>query len=363
MSVMTELTVDDLRAEPDTLEVIRLRLPRIGDGEVRPPHRHAYHELIWVRKGSGRHLIDGEPVEFRPHTLTLIAKGQVHQFQRAENVIAVVARFEDDWLTGSRRWLFSGQSCTALSVPDADAAPFDALLEALRVEVERPPGPESAELRRHLLSAVLLWAQRWREGQLEEGGASPTDLQLYQQFQELLERDLAASHEAGHYAAELGVTTGTLSRVLTKLTGQTTKQLILDRVVLEAVRLLRFSDLTIKEIAARLGFGDQFAFSKAFKRQRGGGGGGAGGRRSERRSRKKAWLRSTSGAPPRPDRRRSRLRVLDLVVREEEALGVPVRAQRAQGSPGVLVEEEARVDLALLEVEGARARVPRRGGI
>jgi AraC family transcriptional regulator, transcriptional activator of pobA len=65
------------------------------------------------------------------------------------------------------------------------------------------------------------------------------------------------------------VTTGTLSRTLTKLTGRTTKQLILERVLLEAVRLLRFSDLSIEEIAARLGFSDQFAFSKAFKRQRG----------------------------------------------------------------------------------------------
>src|SRR5215218_7012070 len=92
MSVMTKLAVDDLRAEPDTLEVIELHLPSIADGEVRPPHRHAYHELIWVREGSGRHLIDGEPVEFGPHTLTLIAKGQVHQFQRAEDVTAVVAR-------------------------------------------------------------------------------------------------------------------------------------------------------------------------------------------------------------------------------------------------------------------------------
>ena len=266
---MTEVAVDDLRAEPDTLEVVALHLSSLDERELRPPHRHAYHELIWVRGGSGRHLIDGDPVEFGPHTLTLIAKGQVHQFQRAEDVSAIVARFDDDWLMGSRRWLFSGQACTALRVPEDEAEPFDALLEALRVEVERPAGPESAELRRHLLSAALLWAQRWREGQLEEGGASRSDLLLYQRFQELLERDLAASHEAGHYAAELGVTTGTLSRVLTRLTGQATKQLILDRVLLEAVRLLRFSDLSIKEIAARLGFNDQFAFSKAFKRQRG----------------------------------------------------------------------------------------------
>ena len=267
--MVTEPVVDDLRAEPDTLEVVEVHLDSIGDGEVRAPHRHAYHELIWVREGSGRHLIDGDPVDFGPRTLTLIAKGQVHQFQRAEDVTAVVARFEDDWLASSRRWLFSGQSCTALSVPEEDAARFDALLDLLRVELERPAGPESAELRRHLLSAALLWAQRWREGQLEEGGASRTDLLLYQQFDELLERDFATKHDAGHYAAELGMTTGTLSRLLTKLTGRSTKQVILDRLILEAVRLLRFSDLSIKEIAARLGFSDQFAFSKAFKRQHG----------------------------------------------------------------------------------------------
>ena len=269
MWVVTEPVVDDLRAEPDTLEVIEVHLDSLGDGNVREPHRHAYHELIWVREGRGRHLIDGEPVEFGPRTLTIIARGQVHQFQRAEDVTAVVARFEDDWLSSSRRWLFSGQSCTALSVPEDDAARFDALLDLLRVENERPAGPESAELRRHLLAAVLLWAQRWREGQLEEGGASRTDLQLYQQFDELLERDFAANHDAAHYADELGVTTGTLSRLLTKLTGRSTKQVILDRVILEAVRLLRFSDLQVKEIADRLGFSDQFAFSKAFKRQRG----------------------------------------------------------------------------------------------
>jgi AraC family transcriptional activator of pobA len=266
---VVEPTVDDLPAEDDALQVRALELERIGDDEVREPHRHAYHELIWVREGEGRHLIDGEPVEFGPRTLTLIAKGQVHQFERAERVSGVIVRFDDEWLVGTRRWLLSGGSCTALKVPEDEAARFDALLELLRTEVERPAGPESAELRRHLLSAALLWAQRWREAQLEGGGATSSDVQLHRQFLETLERDFTTSHEARHYASELGVTTGTLSRVLTKLTGRTTKQLILDRVLLEAARLLRFSDLSIKEIAARLGFGDQFAFSHAFKRQRG----------------------------------------------------------------------------------------------
>ena len=266
---MTEPTVDDLPAEADALQVVPVELGGISDGQVREPHRHAYHELIWVREGRGRHLIDGEPVEFGPSTLTLIAKGEVHQFERAERVRGVVVRFDDEWLSGSRRWLFSEQACTPLSVPDEDAARFDALLDLLRVEVERPAAPESAELRRNLLSAALLWAQRWHEADLEHQGATGTDVQLHRQFQELLERDFAADHDARHYADALGVTTGTLSRTLTALTGKPTKQLILERLMLEAARLLRFSDLSIKEIANRLGFGDQFAFSKAFKRQRG----------------------------------------------------------------------------------------------
>ncbi len=266
---MTEPTVDDLPAEADALQVVEVELGSIGDGQVREPHRHAYHELIWVREGQGRHLIDGEPVEFGPGTLTLIAKGQVHQFERAEKVRGLVARFDDEWLSGSRRWQFSQQACTPLAMPGDDAARFDALLDLLRVEVERPAAPESAELRRNLLSAALLWAQRWREADLEDRGASGTDVQLLREFQELLERDFAEDHDAGHYADALGVTTGTLSRTLTALTGKPTKQLILERLMLEAARLLRFSDLSIKEIADRLGFSDQFAFSKAFKRQRG----------------------------------------------------------------------------------------------
>src|SRR4051794_28656660 len=95
---MTEPTVHALPAEADALEVIELDEASIGDGDVREPHRHAYHELIWVREGSGRHLIDGAEVAFGPRTLTLIPRGQVHQFQRADGVSGTVARFGDEWL-------------------------------------------------------------------------------------------------------------------------------------------------------------------------------------------------------------------------------------------------------------------------
>ncbi len=42
-----------------------------------------------------------------------------------------------------------------------------------------------------------------------------------------------------------------------------------DRVMLEAARLLRYTDLTVGEVAFRVGFGDQLYFSRAFKRHYG----------------------------------------------------------------------------------------------
>ena len=55
----------------------------VGEDGPREPHRHDYHELVWVREGCGRHSIDGQKVEVRPGTVTLIGRGQVHVFEGA----------------------------------------------------------------------------------------------------------------------------------------------------------------------------------------------------------------------------------------------------------------------------------------
>ena len=60
-----------------------------------------------------------------------------------------------------------------------------------------------------------------------------------------------------------------LSRALARVTGRSTKELITDRRMLEASRLLRFTDMTVGEVAFRAGFADQLYFSRAFKRHRG----------------------------------------------------------------------------------------------
>ena len=117
---------------------------------------------------------------------------------------------------------------------------------------------------------VLLWAERWwDDARTERRDADGAAERLHRSFVALLERDFARHHDAAHYAEALRVPAAALAHALSQATGRTTKELVTDRVMTEAARLLRFTDLSVSEIAFRIGFRDQLYFSRAFKRHRG----------------------------------------------------------------------------------------------
>jgi AraC family transcriptional activator of pobA len=261
------LTIDRLDVA-DGVAVLELR--GWGAGEpVREPHRHDYHELIWVAAGSGCHRIDAERVAARPGTVMLIGRGQVHVFEEARGLDATVIRFRDEVvLEGAPGWLLAGRGGRVVPVSDAEGARLEAVATMLRSELERPADARSAEIARHLVSVALLWFERWYDAtRTEARQADDAEVELHRRFARLLETDFAAHHDARHYADALAVPPAALSRALSEVTGRGTKDLIVDRVMLEAARLLRYTELTVGEIAFRVGYGDQLYFSRAFKRR------------------------------------------------------------------------------------------------
>lgn len=273
----SDITVDRLPEAGSSLEVVILQDAQYGsDSEFGPrrPHRHDYHELVWTRSGTGRHLIDGEVSDVEPGTITLIGRGQVHVFERAHGLHGAIVRFGEELLHGdpvsgaNPAWLIGSRAVHAVAVPAGDVRRLEATIDLLGEEARRPPDSRSIDLQRHFLSALLLWIERWYEStRIEHRDADDPDLQLYRRFNDMLERDYARHADAPHYADELGVPQSALSRALAAVTGRTTKELITDRRMLEAARLLRFSEMSVGEIAYRAGYGDQLYFSRAFKRQ------------------------------------------------------------------------------------------------
>jgi AraC family transcriptional regulator, transcriptional activator of pobA len=270
--VSSGLALDRL-AEGAAIDVVLLDGRDFGGAGAREPHRHDYHELIWVRSGRGEHSIDGRIVPVREQSVTVIGRGQVHVFRAAEELHGAVLRFRDELLLGGAArivpgWLLDGGGGRTIPVPPSEGDRLEEVLRAVRAELSRPPDGVSAELVRHFISILLLWLERWYDAaRTERREADDAEVQLQRRFAERLEADYARHHDAAHYAEALGVPAAALSRALTQVTGRPTKELILDRVMLEAARLLRYTDGAVGEVAHQVGYVDPLYFSRAFKRR------------------------------------------------------------------------------------------------
>lgn len=149
--------------------------------------------------------------------------------------------------------------------PDEDREPLiRAFLEILRIKHQdiNPAGV--------ILTATALLLELF-DMVNNEPMRQPTDTLsqpalLYQRFLDLLISLPVRPHRLDYYAAELAVTPKYLSFVCKSQSGRTANEWIKEYIMNDAHRYLTSSDLTIKEIASRLGFSNFSFFCQSVKR-------------------------------------------------------------------------------------------------
>lgn len=92
---------------------------------------------------------------------------------------------------------------------------------------------------------------------------------LFIQFLDLLTEYHCQQRSVGFYASRLHITPKYMSSLIKEISGRSAAQWIDDYVILEAKSLLKYSDLSIQEIAYRLNFATQSFFGKYFKHHTG----------------------------------------------------------------------------------------------
>jgi AraC family transcriptional activator of pobA len=240
------------------------------------PHRHNFQELLYVESGSGRHSIDNQILEITPHTFYLIVKGQVHFFMKECDAIGYLIRFTDEFLTNfpsDQTWshhialLSNIAAHHALSVKQTDVADFESLLDQMVKEQEHQEEFSTYEILRHQLNVLLIKLERVRRTlSREKHITNHYHDTVFQDFISLLEDRYQTTHDVDQYAELLHISPRQLSAILKPILGKTTKQVIEDRLVLEAKRYLLYSNCSIKEISYTLGYKDPSHFSKVFKK-------------------------------------------------------------------------------------------------
>lgn len=241
------------------------------------PHRHDYQAIIWTISGQGRHIIDNQEIVTPTHSLCLIARGQVHQFvEMSADFVGFRVLFADDFLANNvlntmwnyKTTLFNNVSNNdPLGVAPEGAVEFESIFSQILKEYENQEHFDRENILRYLLLYLLTKIEGVRRELFSDQPDKVTlsDYEIYQAFISRLEELFQSEHNVNFYADQVELSARQLSDISKKIVGKTAKQIIVDRVILEAKRYLQFTSLSVQEISYALGYESPFYFSQAFK--------------------------------------------------------------------------------------------------
>ncbi len=242
-------------------------------------YRPNYQKILWVKNGQGQHLIDDKLIDIKPNTFYFINKGKVYQLQANSQIEGVLIRYSNEFLPPINQ-NFNDKFYSSLYGYISDVGHFqlktaieiqqyELILKQLTEEYQRPPqvfGKRNI-LQHLLLTLLLLLERKSREVFTQKvGNTEKKDKAVYYQFLELMELHFFEEHKVEFYAQQLGVRRRRLSEIVKLFTKKPAKTLIQERIILEAKRLLSFTNSNLKDIAFQLGFETATYFSRVFKK-------------------------------------------------------------------------------------------------
>jgi AraC-like DNA-binding protein len=246
----------------DLASLDQLRQSVGSDELMQRPGRVYFNVAIICTAGEGLHEVDFIPITLQPGRVVHVQPGQIHRWCLSRSYEATIVFFpdgvdneirSDGWPIGPR-WF---------DLTDAELDRSQRIIDLMRREysIERSKGRRDRALKGALqLLIVNLGLDRGR--QTDSSRLPKPYLDLMDQLES--ERDWSRS--VNERAERLGYSARTVSRACQAAIGRTAKQVVDDRVVLEARRLLIRADNTIEEVAHELSFNEASNFTKFFRR-------------------------------------------------------------------------------------------------
>lgn len=219
------------------------------------PHRHEQlFQVLLLTKGIAHAVLDGAAVIARPPSVVVVPALTVHGYSFSPNVDGIV-------LTLMERDVAE----LGLAFPNAVVATagraLRAELRALVAEAEDPGAGHEQALRARV--ALLLVALHRTAKETAAADHTPDPARRHaQMFRGLVDKKFRETRRIGDYAAAVGISATHLNRVCRQILGASALDVIERRIALEAQRQLRFSDLSIKQIASDLGYDDPAYFTR-----------------------------------------------------------------------------------------------------
>ena len=235
-----------------------------------------HYTILWVQKGNGKYKVDLAEYEFSGNTMFFFTPYQPFQFILSGSVSGAALYFHPDFFCIEKHKkevscngvLFNNiyQPPTIL-VSEKDQVMFGDLLNKFKAEMNNE-GIAQYELLISYLKIFLINASRIKIDQhLEAKDHIKEDVKPFvlQKLKDLIEKHYREKHSPSAFAELLYITPKALGKLTKTHFNKTPSELIHERIIIEAKRELYLTNKAVKEIAAELGFNDEFYFSRFFK--------------------------------------------------------------------------------------------------
>lgn len=244
---------------------------------LRAPHRASFYSIIWFEKGSPVHTVDFSPVTIKPDSFLFIRKDAVQFFDQLKPFTSRVLIFTDTFFCETENdhlFLQISPLFNELGDPENSAninsnTLMKEVWAQMEEEAKQPLDLFQPRLLKNYLSNFILLAGRERQKSGYQPVRQGTHLDILLKFKNQLERDFRTEKGVSYYAQKLFVSDKVLTHAAQITMGKTPKQLIDERVMLEAKRLLVHGNGSAKIIGLSLGFDEPTNFNKFFKKHSG----------------------------------------------------------------------------------------------
>lgn len=240
------------------------------------PHKHSFYHLLYFSKGGGSHSIDFVRFPVEAGQIYFMIPGQVHSWELEGTPDGYIVNFSEQYLqalVANTRYLdqfvfFSGIAAEqVIQIPAAHRQQVEQVLETIVTEGNSTKEGKDDFARAALVQLLILVNRH--AGKEPETQQANYNLLTLRNFQKLVEQHYKEKKLTRDYAAMLFVTPNHLNALSKHMTGRSAGELIRDRVLLEAKRLLVNAKMSVAEIAGELAFTDNSYFSKFFKKYTG----------------------------------------------------------------------------------------------
>lgn len=242
----------------DNIKVERIDYPNPYD--YKKLHRHDYYEILLIKEGGGRQIIDFEESTLKSDSVYVVCPGQVHLLDRSPESLGWLVQFTQEALFRDEEVslpIYELQSMVE------NHQVFEQTYQVYQLLEQHTKASTNQAIRRHYLHILLL---------ILLDAASKNDQKskipvILKQFLRLLDEHLNQEKTVLQYAQRLMIHPRKLGELCKKHWGKTALQLIHERLILEIKRLLMVQELTHKEIAYQLQFDSPAAFSAFVKKK------------------------------------------------------------------------------------------------